>query len=126
MSANHNRQKIRVISHNCAKSTNATLSILETASDTADIVLIQEPWIGRDRETGDVITVSHPSFQRLLPASSPDNRKARTMAYISNTYPNLQATLRSDLSTDSDLQIIEISTPSLPSVLLCNIYNEAG
>ena len=123
---NHNHSdanKIRIISHNCARSQNVMLSILHTALLTADIALIQEPWIRKDRETGHQSTVSHPSFQSIIPPSI-DNRRARVVAFISTTNPHLRTTSRPDLCNDPDLMILEVKTGSIPPTFLANIYNE--
>src|ERR671939_106642 len=118
--------RIRIISHNCAKSQNVMQSILHTAINTADIILIQEPWIRLDRETGQQTSISHPSFHALIPATNRGGRKARVMAFISSTHPFLKTTPRPDICPDPDLQVLEISTVSIPTTLILNIYNEAA
>ena len=47
------------------------------------------------------------------------------MAYITSTYPGLTATARPDFSNDSDLPIIDISSPRMPTTYVYNIYNES-
>jgi len=98
---------------------NVMHSCLNSAIKTADIVLIQEPWIAKDNKT----TISHPSFTSLIASSNLDIRP-RTMAFVSKTRKDLVCTPRSDLSKDSDLQILSISANGISSILLLNIYNE--
>src|SRR5690606_9310209 len=59
---------VRFLQHNCARSRNVMHSILETAVKTADIVLLQEPWIGPNNTT-----VGHPSFNAICPNYTPRN-----------------------------------------------------
>ena len=119
MSITPTQSTIRVIQHNCARSMNVMHSCLNSATNTADIVLFQEPWIARDNKT----TISHPSFTSLIPPSSLDVRP-RTMAFVSRIRQDLVCTPRSDISKDSDLQILSISANGISSILLLNIYNE--
>jgi len=58
---------IRVIQHNCARSSNCMYSLLDTTKDLADIILIQEPWINqRDRTTikGPRVYLNNPKPRR--------------------------------------------------------------
>jgi hypothetical protein len=48
------------------------------------------------------------------------------MAFISSTHPFLKTTPRPDICPDPDLQVLEISTASIPTTLILNIYNEAA
>jgi ribonuclease HI len=77
--------------------------------------------------SGSRTTVSHPSFRAIIPPadSNGNNRRARTMAFISTTNPYIQVSERPDLSKDSDLQVLELSTPSIPAVVVANLYNES-
>ena len=96
-------------------------SLLNSVAKTADIVLIQEPWIARDNKS----TISHPAFTSLLPPSnSIISVRPRTMAFVSKNRQKLICTPRSDMSMNSDLQILSISTDKISNVLLLNIYNE--
>ena len=110
---------IKVIQHNCVRSMNVMHSCLNSATNTADVVLLQEPWIVRDHKT----TISHSSFTSLLSPSNLDIRP-RTMAFISKIRQNLVCTPRSDISKNSDLQVLSISANGISSILVLNIYNE--
>jgi len=46
------------------------------------------------------------------------------MAFISKVRQNFVCTPRSDISKDSDLQVLSISANEISSILLLNIYNE--
>jgi len=108
--------KIRILVHNCARSTNIMQSILDSAVGRVDLILLQEPFPLKSSTP-----ILHPSFQPILP---PSNRRQRTMAYISTTNPFLKVTPRPDISNDSDLQVLDVSTPSIPTTRVLNIYNE--
>ena len=61
---------------------------LHTAENTADIVIIQEPWVGHNTDSRGFFSISHPSFQILM---SPTTHHPRTLTYVSNTNPHLKA-----------------------------------
>ena len=115
------KNKIRIVQHNCARSLNVMHSLLNSVAKTADIVLIQEPWIAGDHKS----TISHPAFTSFLPPSnSMVSIRPRTMTFVSKNRQNLICTPRSDISMNSDLQILSVSTDKVSSILLFNIYNE--
>src|ERR1700710_967200 len=121
MTVTPNPHKVRIIQHNCNRSTTAMHSCLKSAENTADIVIIQEPWIGTNESPPSYYTISHPSFTLLL--SQPDHCP-RTATYITRTNPHINANLRTDLCNDEDIQILSISTPSIDTLFLFNIYNK--
>ena len=96
-------------------------SCLKSAENTADIVIIQEPWIGTNETPPSFYTISHPSFTLLL--SHPEHCP-RTATYITKTNPHLKVNLQTDLCNDEDIQILSITTPSIETLYLFNIYNE--
>ena len=110
--------KIRVLVHNTARSHPVLTSTLELAATSADIVLVQEPWIGTTGRT-----VPHPSFQAILPTGA---QRLRTAAFINIASPWIRASPRPDISQDSDMLVLDISTPSIPTTRLVNIYNEVS
>jgi Reverse transcriptase (RNA-dependent DNA polymerase)/Endonuclease-reverse transcriptase len=110
---------LRIIQHNCARSTNAMHSCLNSATNTADLVLLQEPWVNVANRT----TISHPSFQCILAGSS-DGKRPRVAAFVSKTNPQLNCTLRSDIVDDPDLLALEVHQPGIPTTLIVCIYNE--
>ena len=118
-SSSSNTKNIRIIQHNCARSMNVMHSCLNSATNNADIILFQESWIAKDNKT----TISHPSFTSLISLSNLDIR-SKTMIFVSKTRQDIVCTPRSDLSKDSDLQILSISADGISNILLLNIYNE--
>ena len=121
MTVTPNPHKVRIIQHNCNRSTTAMHSCLKSAENTADIVIIQEPWIGTNESPPSHYTISHPSFILLL---SQTHHCPRPATDITKTNPHINANLRTDLCTDEDIQIISITTPSIDTLFLFNIYNE--
>src|SRR5690606_19046199 len=89
---------IRILQLNCGKSANITHACLETATKTADIVLLQEPRIGPwSDERGGFTIISHPSFTCLLPPGHNNNTiKPRVATFVSKTFPHLQVNIRPD------------------------------
>src|SRR5690606_34352844 len=92
--------------------------ILGTAVKTADIVLLQEPWIGPNNTT-----VGHPSFNAILPGEV-QNRRARVAIFYSSTYPRLTVNVRQDLLDDPDSFAIEVTAPNLETISIISVYNE--
>src|SRR5262245_51621669 len=115
MKENHSATKIRVIQHNCARSTNVMHTCLAAAVTTADIILIQEPWISKNNTT-----ISHPSFQSIIP-NTQGNRRPRTLAFISTTNPHLKVTARPDILDDPDCQVLDVGSTTIPAVTIYNI-----
>src|SRR5437660_6477546 len=70
---------IRVLQHNCARSSNVMYSLLNTAEKDIDIIIIQKPWISRD---GNLI--SHASFNSYI--ANNNNERACTAIYVSNVH----------------------------------------
>lgn len=87
--------KLNILVHNCAKSTNIVQSLLNTSAGKVDILLLQELFYRN------ILIVSHPNFLSILPPTTA--RVPRTIAYISKLNPYLKVTLRPDISNDSDL-----------------------
>ena len=110
--------KIRIFQHNCARSTNVINTLLQLALNKADIIIIQEPWL-RDNYS----PPTHPSFQAIIPPKV-NNKYPKVMAYISKSNPYLKITPRPDLTTDPYIQVLDISTDTIPVTQLFNIYNE--
>src|SRR5205085_12702991 len=107
MSDKHTRT-IRIIQHNCNKTTSAIHTCLHDAENTADIVIIQDPLIGTNEDSQTFFSISHPSFTMLLSSTT---HRPRTLTYISNTNPHPKATLQPDICNEEDIQVIKISTP---------------
>jgi hypothetical protein len=93
-------------------------ALLNSACKSADIILIQEVNITDPR-----YEVTHPNFLFVKPPKG-QRRSNRTAGYISRSNPFLQVTQCTDMCNNPDLQVLEVSTPLIPSFLLLNIYNE--
>jgi hypothetical protein len=96
----------------------AVTALLNSACKSADIILIQEVNI-----TDPCYEVTHPNFLLVKPPKG-ECRSNCTAAYISQSKSFLQVTQCTDMCNDLDLQVLEVSTPLIPSFLLLNIYNE--
>src|SRR5690606_34383088 len=106
---------IRILQLNCGKSANITQGCLETATTTADIVLLQEPRIGpwSDERRGFTI-VSHPSFTCLLPRGHNKNTiEPRVATVISKTFPHHRVNIRPGIFNDPYLHVLEVSAPGV-------------
>jgi len=106
---------VRILQHNCARSTNVIYSLLNTAEKDVDIIIIQESWLSRDGNT-----ISHASFHSYI---ANNEERARTAIYISNIHKHFTANIRNDILDDGDVQIIDIHI-SNKIFRLYNIYNE--
>ena len=97
--------KLRILQHNCNRSTNVMQTILEYTVKNANIVLLQESWIENDN-----ISISHFAFTKI--AFNNDNQakfKARIMTFISKS-SNINCISRYDISNDSNIQMLDISS----------------
>jgi ribonuclease HI/exonuclease III len=109
---------LSILSLNCARSTTVMHTILEIAKQrSADIVLLQEPWIHRTNST-----VSHPSFTAILPPPHTLGTN-RVCAFISKGRTDLTVSHKTELSTSRDLQVLEVTTGVTSTTTVYNIYN---
>jgi len=111
--------KIRIIQHNCNRSSLVINTLLDFAVGTADLLLLQEPGFNPDN----TFITTHPGFELLIP---PKNLRKhnRTIAYVAKNNPYIKCSPRTDISQDPDIQVLEISTPSIAPITVFNIYNE--
>ena len=110
---------ITIIQHNCAKTYEVLTSLLHYTNGTADIILIQEPWLASDGTP-----YSHPSFESILPDTT-NNERPRTAAYISKSRLDILCSYRSDLLPHLDGDILPLQIlAGKEKFTLWNIYNE--
>src|SRR5215208_2429668 len=109
---------IRILQLNCNRSSNVINTILDLACNTADIVLLQEPGFHDPQ-----YDTTHTNFILLKPPKG-NRRYHRTATYIAKNHPYIRCTPRTDIINDPDFQLLEISTPLIPTFFLANIYNE--
>jgi hypothetical protein len=110
--------KISIIQHNAARTSNVIYSVLESAKQLAiDFVLIQELSIAFDK-----YPISHPTFNCILPNTS-NNIRSRVAIYArkNSVYKYCQ---RTDLIADSDIIIIDVSDSNIETFQIINLYNE--
>jgi ribonuclease HI len=111
----------------CHLNTNRNNSVVTTLLneyiDRFDIILLQEPWWGRigvDVEG----PVGHNVWRPILPVSlvAPGARP-RVMAYVRERQ-DFSVTLRSDLASDLDIQVLDIRQAPHPTTTIINVYSE--
>src|SRR5437899_11582845 len=82
---------ITIIQHNCAKTYEVLTSLLHYTNGTADIILIQEPWLASDGTP-----YSHPCFESILPDTT-NNERPIIAAYINKSRLEILCSNISDL-----------------------------
>ena len=113
--------KIQFIQHNANKSS----SIMHTCLDYAiklktDFILFQESYVAKDNIT----TISHSAFYCIM--STTQNIRSRVMIFA-RKQSRFDFCLRSDICTDNDILIIDITDKTnkfTDTIQLINIYNE--
>ncbi len=104
--------------HNCAKSTNTMISCLEyDLKKKINIIYIQESWIESNQ-----ITISHSTFNRIL-SEQEEIHKQRVMIFVSKSF-NFSITSRSNLCSNTTIQILNISETNIENFTIVNVYNE--
>lgn len=117
---------IRILQLN-ANRQNAVIHALlnsATADDSADIVLLTEPWWGNiGNGTQGPVSETAAGWTPILPATPiKDGQRPRTMAYTRRR-DDFTVMLRSDIAKDLDVQVLEVVQATHPSTFLVNIYN---
>ncbi len=113
-----NTSNIRILQHNCARSTQIMHACIKFAKNKTDIVILQELWI-RDEN----ITISHSSF--ICIKSNVQNAHVRVLIFVTKNAKKFTCTLRSDIVNSEDMQAISIANNKIQKrILLFNIYNE--
>ena len=117
----NSHSKISVMQHNTARTSDIMHSCLETAVKQAiDFVLIQEFSIRFENNI--TITVSHSAYYCILSTSS-DNIRLR-VAVFARKLSNYKFCHKTDLTSDSDIIIIDVSDSNIKIFQIINIYNE--
>lgn len=110
---------IQFIQHNANRRLEHMYSCIETAvQDKVDFVLMQESFINSDNTS----TMSHHSFYCILSSCSSDIRPRVAIYARKNSQFNY--CLRTDLTSDADIMILDISDLNIDTFQLINIYNE--
>ena len=116
MQKNFETVKLRILLHNCNRSTNVMQTILKYAVKNAKIVLLQESWIENNN-----ISISHLAFIKIA-FNTKQNVKARTITFVSKN-ANLSCISRYDISNDSNTHMLDILS-NIENFRILNIYNE--
>ncbi|KAJ7152581.1 hypothetical protein C8R43DRAFT_886138, partial [Mycena crocata] len=114
---------------NINRKSSATHAILNRHVKNLDIIFLQEPsWarIGTD-DRGDPIIgpIGHASWIPVLPMASipAGGPPPRVMTYYKNR-PDFTVTLRSDITQDLDIQVLDVAQPGAPTITFVNVYND--
>jgi len=121
-----NTMKSNYVTHVLLNSASLRNSDTDHSVPISDIILIQEPWIGKiglDVKSGaDVLGPnSHPDWTAILPFCPPDT-KPDVLAYVRKSHPGWRLSNRMDIAARPDTLTLEISYDG-GSVLLTNLYN---
>lgn len=119
----HNPYKICMVQANCMRASNITMALCEVCKESADIVLVQEPFFFQNSDDLTIqITDSHSAFHRLMPQQA--DRQPRVVTYITNSNHYLEYQPRPDITDNPDLLYVEINSSSIVPIHFLNIYNE--
>lgn len=117
-------ESIKIISLNANRSSPPTENALNIALERGtDIVLIQEPWFFKNTSENWALeqSTAHSAFTQILP-HTPNNRKPRTLAYVSRNFtPSVH--LSPSSPRDSDILVLEVSHNN-KTLQIINIYNQ--
>lgn len=123
MRGRNHTSPIRIIQLNTNRRNIVCDALLNSTARDFDIILLTEPWfgnIGNDQRG----PVAGPGWIPILPLQPiPDNIIPRVMAYIRRRN-DFTVTLRSDLASDADLQILQIDQPPHTPIIVANVYNQ--
>ena len=110
---------IQIIQHNANRLKESMYSCLESAvQNKTDFILLQESWIASDN----ISTISHNAYYCIL-SSCLSSIRSRVVVYArKNSY--FKYCLRTDLTSDADIMILDISSSNIDTFQLINIYNE--
>jgi hypothetical protein len=115
---NTNIQEIRFLQHNCAKFTNTMISCLKyDLKKKINIICMQESWI----ETNQII-ISHSTYNRIL-FDQEESHKQRVIIFVFKSF-KFSVTFRSNLCTNTNIQIFNISKTNIEKFIIVNVYNE--
>ncbi len=113
-----NESNIRILQHNCARSTQIMHACMKFAKTRANIVILQESWMKDEN-----ITISHSSFICIKP--NIQKTRVRVLIFVAKNARKFICTPRSDIVNSEDIQAIMIANDKIPNgILLLHIYNE--
>jgi hypothetical protein len=114
---------IRILQINTQRSNYKIHTILNKTAGKYDILLIQEPWIG-DIGGGNRGPPAHNTWKPYIPIQSIRQGDCpRVITYFRHNRSDIKITMRSDIATDPDFQILELSQKPYTPIIIFNIYN---
>lgn len=121
------REGVRIVQINCNKSTNVMQGVMEVGGD-ADIIAIQEPWIGREQQTVDqtkyALTVGHAGYDIIFRKNT-DGEKARVMWMVRKDR-GLRYSIHNDLWDNRDASVMDVTLSDNSTLRIINIYHQAN
>jgi hypothetical protein len=118
--SSQSHSKIFILQHNTNKNQYVMHSCLESAIKfKTDFICIQEPWIAFNNNAA--YTVSHSAYYCILPDSQ--NIRPRVAIYA-RKQSSFSFCHRTDLTSDTDIVIVDVSGPGIETFQIINIYNE--
>jgi hypothetical protein len=109
---------IYFLQNNTARNADTMTTCLEIGLEQQiDFILLQEPWISNDNTS----SISHPAFDAILPERT-DIRPR--VAIYHRKLSRFNYCQRNDITSDSDLLVIDILGAGIQGLQLLNIYNE--
>jgi hypothetical protein len=114
---------LRLLQINTQRSNFKTHTILNETAGKFNILLIQEPWIGKISSSNRG-PPAHRAWQPFIPIQTiRTGDRPRVLTCIRHNRSDLKVTLCSDLALDPDFQILEIMQKPHPPIYIMNIYN---
>jgi hypothetical protein len=94
---------------------------LHLAEGNADIIIIQEPWIGTNEGEKTFYTISQPSFDSIM---SHTEHFLQTINFYSKTNQHVKISIQLNICNDEDIQVLKILRTTIDPIYLFHIYNE--
>ena len=114
---------IKILQLNANRSNPVCHAVLNATVNSVDIILLTEPWfghIGNDQRG----PVALSGWNPILPLQPiPEDLVPCTMAYYRHR-EDFHVTLRLDLVSDADIQVLQVDQPLHPPTIIVNIYNQ--
>jgi len=114
---------IKILQLNANRSNPVCHAILNATVNSVDIILLTEPWFGNigNNQRG---PVALSGWNPVLPFQPiPEDLAPCTMAYYRRR-EDFHVTLRSDLVSDADIQVLQVDQPPHPPTIVVNVYNQ--
>jgi hypothetical protein len=111
-------REIKFLQHNCARSTNTMISCLkDDLEKKINIICMQESWLEDNQ-----IIISYSTFNKILSEQKKTHRQ-RVITFVFKSF-EFSITFRSNLCSDTNIQIFNISEINIDNFTIVNVYNE--